>query len=343
MQEEEDSENEYHLFQAIEQALDEPKRNNDNQIPKSSLAEDFPGVFIQKKVEIKKVESKQTKNSPQLTDIMIKLQEGLKEVEKEKQKLELDRKWIEKEKKEMLKNKTQVEKDKTIVKGKLQNEELLILREKYKELEKRFQTEQLNWQSERQTLLLKIQELTDGGQPLHPKKPFKSPEASKANIPKSSSFDTNLTVLHPNYELDFSFNPVVTDKKMNTKSGRTKFSCNDGSSGIEFKHGTKKVKKGKMYYVFHQNGDVGIEFPDGAKAMKFKANEAIELTLPDSTLIRQFANGQKETHYPNHDLFIVYPNNQTKLVHPNGDYEIKYPNGKIEKMINGKMVITTPD
>lgn len=138
MSEEEESENEYHLFQAIEQALDEPKRNNDNMIPKSSLADDFPGVFIQKKVEIKENEPKQTRNDLQLTDLMIKLQEGLKEVEKEKQKLELDRKWIEKEKKEMLKNKTKVEKDKTIVKGKLQNEELLILREKYKDLENRF-------------------------------------------------------------------------------------------------------------------------------------------------------------------------------------------------------------
>lgn len=206
-----------------------------------------------------------------------------------------------------------------------------------------FKTEQENWQSEKQDLLLKIQELTDGGQPLHPKKPFKPPEGIKASASKIGGVDSNLAILHPNYDLDFSFNPVVTDKNMNSKSGRTKFSCNDGSSGIEFKHGTKKVKKGNKFYVFHQNGDVGIEFPDGAKAMKFKGNGAVELTLPDTTVILQFVNGQKETHYPNHDKFIVFPNNQTKLIHPNGDYELKYPNGKIEKMINGKMVITTPD
>jgi hypothetical protein len=142
------------------------------------------------------------------------------------------------------------------------------------------------------------------------------------------------------YALDFDFDPGPIQNEEAKGDGRKLIRYANGLAATQFRNGTKKMKKGDVIYVFYGNGDVAIEFPDGAKGYQYSETKAIELSLPNKTVLYAFPNGQKETHFGNGQKMIEYPNGQVKTIYVNGDYEVRHPSGKVEKCIDGHLILT---
>lgn len=141
------------------------------------------------------------------------------------------------------------------------------------------------------------------------------------------------------YPLDFDYDPGVVFKIDNLIDGRRNVRFKDGAQGTIYKNGTKKIKYASKVYIFFANGDVSIEYPDGAIAYRYYDSMTTELTVPDGDIYYIFKNGQKEKHLKSGEKRILFPNKQYKIIYPNGDYESYYPDGKVEKSINGNVFI----
>lgn len=166
-------------------------------------------------------------------------------------------------------------------------------------------------------------------------------QKSDSKKPRSpSSKYRKKQIIHDKYQLDFDYNPGPIYKEDVKKDGRKVVVFKDGSKGTVFRNGTKKVRRGQNLYIFYANKDIAIEFPDKAVGYKYKETNAVELSLPDGSVIYVFPNGQKEKHYANGDKAIQFPNGTYKIIYPNGDYETHFPDGKIEALTNGKIVVT---
>ncbi|OHT14329.1 T-complex protein 10 [Tritrichomonas foetus] len=146
--------------------------------------------------------------------------------------------------------------------------------------------------------------------------------------------------LHPKYQLDLMFNPGPVLKEESRSSGRKLLRYKNDLSATLFPNGTRKMKYKDCIYIFYSNGDTAQEFQDGARAYRYEETGAIELQLPDKTVLYEYTNGQREAHYKNGDKEITYMNGQKKIIFPNGDFEVYHPSGKVEKFINGQIVKT---
>ena len=167
-------------------------------------------------------------------------------------------------------------------------------------------------------------------EPVQPILAPESPKSGKKRKPRIYKIN-----VHDNYSLDFDYNPGPAFKEEQKKDGRKIVRYKDGSLGTVFRNGTRKIKRCNTTYIFYSNGDTGIEYQDGAVGYRYKETQAIELTLPDKSVIYIFKNGQKEKHYSNGDKAIQFPNGVYKIVHASGDTETHYPDGKVESIVNG--------
>lgn len=184
-----------------------------------------------------------------------------------------------------------------------------------------------------------------------------SSKKSKQLKPKYSVF-TN-TPLHPNYQLELTFDPgPVIKEEIKSNDGRKLLRYKNNLSATLFPNGTRKMRYKDNIFIFYSNGDTAQEFKDGARGYRYAETGAIELQLPDKTVYYEFPESiqlktpsktkqnsystlnikQREIHYPDGNKEILYPNGIKKVLHLNGDYEIYYPTGRTEKCVNGNVV-----
>ena len=303
------------------------------------------------------------------------LQNKIAYVNQKQKELDRDTSWITKEKKELEREKKRVEVDKKIMEANLSNVELLEVRKKYKELKAKYNEEKAAWMVERQQLIDEIDRLKSL-KPQDIKPPEKENslhvffeeetensnpiiQSGSINQNKSSNSESNTKQrkspstskkkkdskilklpLHPNYKLNLTFNPGPVIKEEMRTNNRKLLRYRNNLTATLFPNGTRKMKYKDHIFIFYSNGDTAEEFKDGARAYRYNETGAIELQLPDKTIMYEFANGQRETHYPNGDKEITFDDGKIKIIHPDGNFEIINPKGSVERFIDGHIVKT---
>ena len=431
-------------FCQLEEALrEEEKLNGGNEYKQTNLAFEFPDSFVNPDGTTPDTEEVVSSNERKdFHETFIELQQHLADVRRREADLLRDENWVKAEKKEIEKEKKKIEMDKMIIAEKLQDAELVDVKEKLSKLMQQYQEEKQQWEEEKKSLTDRIAQLekknrpkvtfitptfddnnkndnknkqeneneendrrqsiitqgvntstspannssTPPGSPTSPSplvNNLQSPTNSPPNSPPQSPSQQNpsstislkpapqqLTIppnaqqdrpqqttppasprsrkrknayrisIHDNYSLDFDYNPGPAFKEEVKRDGRKIVRYKDGSLGTVFRNGTRKIKRSNTTYIFYSNGDVGIEYEDGAVGYRYKETSAIELSLPDKSVIYLFRNGQKEKHYPNGDKAIQFPNGIYKVIHANGNSETHHPDGKSEILVNGKVTTT---
>lgn len=423
-------------FCRIEEAIREEESAQRAAFIKASLADEFPDSFILPDSKAVNGQYISMNDQENFHKAFVELQQRSDYIKKKEIQLAKDEEYIKTERKELARIRKEIETDKMLIREKLDNTELLELREKYKALKAQYNREKNDWNRQIKELTDKLNHVTGKERPKvkfainseHEKEVYED-NGIIENHQRPSSFDTNSKkidyehddivsgkhvnnssnegcrngspdvgsksmtkknkgatipsetknegrnqrldlatqdnsslslnnshtgksknspskksvnhiVIHPSYSLDFDYNPGVIIKNEIKSNGRRCVRFKDGSQGTIYKNGTKKFKKKDAMYICYSNGDIGIEYPDGAVAYRYKETMAIELSLPDKSVIFVFEDGQKEKHYPSGDKAIQFTNGQYKVLHPNGDYEIYHTNGKVEKCVDGKTVVT---
>ncbi|EAX98303.1 T-complex protein 10, putative [Trichomonas vaginalis G3] len=416
-------------FCQLEKALKEEENENTNQGKRQSVTFNIPDELMPGGMRPEDAFTNITQTQKNdFHEAFMELQRRLSDVKRREADLLRNENWIKAEKLQLQKERKQIEENKMITDNKLQNAEIINLRNKIDELTERYENEKRQWRIERQQLLEKIsqQQKPQQQQPQQPKTrpkvtfitPDDDPPQNETNnddeeeeihqeehheeeeeqnivkaerdgynqeeeeeaqyddqsplsqkiketkiindILKRDYMKTNSSqnsdkgkrnnnlikqvkkrqIIHDKYQLDFDYNPGPIYKEEIKKDGRKVVIFKDGSKGTVFRNGTKKVRKGQNLYIFYVNKDIAIEFPDKAVGYKYKETNAIELSLPDGSVIYVFPNGQKEKHYANGDKAIQFPNGTYKIIYPNGDYETHFPDGKTEALTNGKVVVS---
>jgi hypothetical protein len=154
----------------------------------------------------------------------------------------------------------------------------------------------------------------------------------RAPQPKPAEFVDLPDTGFPQYSLNFDYCPTGNGR-LSADGKETVF--DNGDVLLVFRGGKKKIKTTKADYVHFGNGDVQIDFRDGATAYRYQQTGAVELNLPDGTAHCVFPNGQREVRFGNGDKYIVFPDRSTKYAKANGDYQIKRPDGRVENCVRG--------
>ena len=427
-------------FCQLEEALrEEEKLNGGNEYKQTNLAFEFPDSFVNPDGTTPNPEEVLSSNERKdFHETFIELQQHLADVRRREADLLRDENWVKAEKREIEKEKKKLEMDKMIVAEKLQDAELVDVKEKLERLMQQYQEEKQQWEEEKKALTDKIAQMekknrqrvtfitptfdnknekkqesddenesdqrqsilaqgatspnsnapaanSPPGSPTSPsplvngsQSPTNSPPGSPTQQQSQQNVGTinlkpapqQLTIppnanqdrpqqttpptsprsrkrrnayrisIHDNYSLDFDYNPGPAFKEEVKRDGRKIVRYKDGSLGTVFRNGTRKIKRSNTTYIFYSNGDVGIEYEDGAVGYRYKETSAIELSLPDKSVIYLFRNGQKEKHYANGDKAIQFPNGVYKVMHANGNSETHHPDGKSEILVNGKLTTT---
>jgi hypothetical protein len=120
--------------------------------------------------------------------------------------------------------------------------------------------------------------------------------------------------LSDRYPLDFTFNPgpIVRQETLSRTQRKATVWYRNGITGTIFANGTRTVRIGTQTYIYHLNGDIAIDFDDGAHAYRYFESQTVELLLPNGTKLFLFADGQRERHFPNGNKEIVFPDGRTK-------------------------------
>jgi hypothetical protein len=295
---------------------------------KSRLAEEFPNSFVFPSEIPPDITPDQI---AEYHDLYRELQDRLAYVRRKQEEIERNASFIAKERKELQREKARIEKEKVIAAAELEDIRVIQLKEKYRSLKRVCAEEKRQWELERQSLLAQIPREIPPPEIAPIVKPVKSQKAA----PKQKTIpDLN------GYAPNFDFDPGPIKKQELKSEGRKLIRYTSGLTATEFKNGTKKMKLGQACYTFYENGDVAIEFEDGARAYRYLDTKTVEMILPDHTAIYSFPNGQTEKHFVDGDKEIHYTNGQLKLIHPNGDYEVRHPSGKIERCVNGHLIIS---
>lgn len=134
---------------------------------------------------------------------------------------------------------------------------------------------------------------------------------SKTNALFSDQVMASGTIrLHPNYPINFDYNPNEPMEKNAILHGPTKLYYKNGDTKTIFPDGTIEIQHQKFKIIHFNNGDQQEEFPDGAIAYRYKENGAIEFEIPDHATYFLFNNGQRETLYPKGDRVVIYPSGE---------------------------------
>jgi hypothetical protein len=322
------------LFCRIERVLREDKSEADSMLERrheserSRLARDFPDSFVDAQ------DSAATVSSMELSEyrhMFAELQSKLDYVNRKKADIERDANFLANERSALERERARIERDKVIAAADLANEELLALREKYEQLKHTYAAERKSWEAERALLLAELNVETNT--PLKIEAESGAKKVKKRKKPKEVPLDDG----HP---LDFAFDPGPVLREEAKSDGRRLVRYRNGMSGTKFKNGTVKMKVKHMTYVFYGNGDVAIEFQDGARGYRYAETGAVELNLPGGAVVYRFPDGQQETHSPDGDKMIRYPNGERKVIHANGDHEVHHPTGRIERWTGGHRIVT---
>lgn len=346
-----DDTQEIDLFCRIEKAVDSDSGGFNEEYHRGSLAAEFPTSFIDNNPSTNYSNEISGIQMQEYRELYKELMTKLEIVKQKKTELERDLSWVKKEKKQLARERASFEEERLLKESSLEAEEIRSLHEKYNQLKQKYHEDKKQWDEEKQQLLFKLDEyesreigmptdeqLNSGkiSLPIHkptpPKKSTPKKNTSKTSIlPEPGPFET--------HKLNFDIKLGLVIREEARSDGRKVLRYKDGTSATVFRNGTLKTKRDGIVYVFYKNGDIALEFIDGARGYKYCETGTIELTLSDSTVFLQFTNGQREEHKPNGDKAISYPNGQYKIIHPNGDYEVRHPSGKLEQCINGKLLI----
>jgi hypothetical protein len=324
------------LFCKLEQVLDEGQSGVDSllreheEAERSRLARDFPDSFVDAGCE----QAAADVSAGEIADYRRAISElhgKLAYVSRKQEEVDHAARGVASERAALERERARVERDKVIATGDLANEELLDTRRKYRELKRRYKEEKEQWQQERELLLEKIAAQNLPIPPKSPEKVVRHP--AKKPAPKKSPG----VALHRDYPLDFKFDPGPLLREEAKPDGRKLLRYRNGILATVFKNGTRKMKVGQLCYVFYTNGDIAIEFEDGARGYRYAETKTIELNLPDESTFIEFPDGQREQHLTNGDKVVRYPGGQIKTFHPNGEFEIRDPSGRIERYANGQL------
>ena len=101
------------------------------------------------------------------------------------------------------------------------------------------------------------------------------------------------------YKVDFEprAQKIKSEEKISAKCRRVIFM--DGTRAMKLDDGTLVFTEGNSRRVEYSNGDISIEFQDGAKGYFYASSGTEELTAPDGTVYTKFKNGTKEKQLPN--------------------------------------------
>jgi hypothetical protein len=158
--------------------------------------------------------------------------------------------------------------------------------------------------------------------------PIREAPAPKREKPQSkqrrSSSPKTFSRFYPlsdRYPLDFTFNPgpIVRQETLSRTQRKATVRYRNGITGTIFANGTRTIRNGTHTYTYHLNGDIAIDFDDGAHAYRYFENQTVELLLPNGTKLFLFANGQREKYFPNGDKEIVFPDGKTKKIQSGGE------------------------
>jgi hypothetical protein len=127
--------------------------------------------------------------------------------------------------------------------------------------------------------------------------------------------------LDENHPLNFKFNPGPMLQKGSAQKGKMNVRYRHGVLGTLFANGTRKVKADDLVYMFYQNGDIAICFPDGAKGYRYAETKTVELEIPGGPKLLAFADGHIERHLPNGEKEVRFSDGRFKKLLPSGEWE----------------------
>jgi hypothetical protein len=323
------------LFCRIERVLHADKSEVDSMLERrheserSRLARDFPDTFVDAQ------ESPVTVSQTEISEyrhLFAELQSKLCYVNRQQAGVDRDAAFLARERAALERERARIERDKVIAAADLANEELIALRKKYALLKQTYAAERTNWEAERAVLLAKLNIESEAPLKIEAE-PIATEPPAKPKRPKAVPRDAD-------HRLDFDFDPGPVLREESRSEGRRLIRYRNGMSATKFKNGTVKMKVKDANYMFYGNGDVAIEFQDGARGYRYAQTGAVELNLPGGTVRYQFPDGQQEIHSPDGEKTIRYPNGERKVIHANGDHELHHPTGRVERWTGGHRIIT---
>lgn len=121
-------------------------------------------------------------------------------------------------------------------------------------------------------------------------------------------------------------------REVRSLDGRTERIYADSHREVEFANGLRKVMypDGRTSVQF-QNGDSKEIHPDGMIVYRYCATGAVQTTLPDSTELYRFADGQFERHRPDGSKEIQFPNGTSKKIQLDGTEEVRFADGTVRR------------
>ena len=156
-------------------------------------------------------------------------------------------------------------------------------------------------------------------------------EQTQSKSPPRTKIDINRMQRLINNQYPLKFTPIPTDivEERIRKDGKRLLRFADGSSGTLFTNGSLKIIRGNYLYLYYDNGDISIQFPDGTVGYFYNDKGTVELNLNDKSVIYKFPNGQIEQHFPNGEKEIEYANGFLKHIEKDGTYTIYDKNGNL--------------
>jgi centromere protein J len=88
------------------------------------------------------------------------------------------------------------------------------------------------------------------------------------------------------------------------------------SSGVE-----KELYKDGTTVIRFPNGDVETKLPDKTVAYFHAAEQVMQITQPDQSVLLEYPNGQVERHYVDGSKAILFPNGQKVKLDPSGEIQ----------------------
>lgn len=371
-----DDDRDLDLFCRIEEALQNDTQDNNyfiQQQEQSRLASEFPTSFIQNSKSndtddqsgqfAYDDDNENTNNQSleiskeeiiQFHEMYKKFQAKLCFLSEKEKEIDRDSSWLKKEKKELEREKKRIEADKVIAEANLSNIELLDLRQKYDELQKKYETEKNEWIEEKKLLLQQIEELK-GDAPIQQNQ-TKNKAKYKSNlsqIKQTNKFNLNDSKIQnksnkkesqPERQIknksDDSFHAssdlpenqnVDNDSYQSNSSSSSTFLSQSKSKKQEITSSAKKNKPLKQKFsVFtnvplHPNYHLDLSFDPGPVLKEeIKSNDGRKLLRYKNNISATlFPNGTQKMRYKD-TVFIIYANGDTAQEFKDGARGYRY-------------------
>jgi centromere protein J len=157
----------------------------------------------------------------------------------------------------------------------------------------------------------KLQDLFDqlprmeNSKKLDPVEPFITPPTTATSPP-------GLVAHPPRQSMDASSSSSRVQRLLPKGAGRLIVY----SSGVE-----KELYKDGTTVIRFPNGDVETKLPDKTVAYFHAAEQVMQITQPDQSVLLEYPNGQVERHYVDGSKAILFPNGQKVKLDPSGEIQ----------------------